>query len=110
LHVLNGPITRSKIKALKEVLNRLVLQVSANAEIRGPLEHREEALAHLIILQEGSNPTIFEKIKSTKIDLKKNHSKNSKKKKKQKKESKTLWITIVIHNECWMNNGFPHIL
>jgi len=58
--------------------------------------HQEEALAHLINLQEGSNPILFEKIKSTKIDLKKNHSKNSKK--KQKKESKTLWITIVIHS------------
>jgi len=84
LHVLNGPITRSKIKTLKEVLNRLVLQVSANAEIRGPLVHQEEALAHLINLQEGSNPILFEKIKSTKIDLKKNHSKNSKKTKKKK--------------------------
>jgi hypothetical protein len=95
---------------LKEVLNRLVLQVSANAEIRDPLEHQEEALAHLINLQEVSNPIFFEKIKSTKIDLKKNHSKNSKTKKQQKKESKILWITIVIHNECWMNNGFLHIL
>jgi len=86
LHVLNGPITRSKIKTLKEVLNRLVLQVSANAEIRGPLEHQEEALAHLINLQEVSNSILFEKIKSTKIYLKKNHSKNSKKKKTEKRK------------------------
>jgi hypothetical protein len=35
----NGPITRSNIKALKEALNRLVLQVSAKKEIRDPLEH-----------------------------------------------------------------------
>jgi hypothetical protein len=66
---------------LKEVLNRLVLQVSANAEIRGPLVHQEEALAHLINLQEGSNPILFEKIKSTKIDLKKIIAKIQKKKK-----------------------------
>jgi hypothetical protein len=35
---------------LKEVLNRLVLQVSGNAEIRGPLEHQKKALVHLINL------------------------------------------------------------
>jgi hypothetical protein len=35
-------------------------------------------------------------MKSTKIDLKKNHKKI--KKEKKKKESKTLWITIVIHS------------
>jgi hypothetical protein len=34
-------------------------------------------------------------MKSTKIDLKKNHKK---KRKKEKKKSKTLWITIVIHS------------
>jgi len=39
LHVSNGPITRFNIKALKEALNRLVLQVSAKKEIRDPLEH-----------------------------------------------------------------------
>jgi hypothetical protein len=50
LHVLNGPITRFKINALKEPLNRLVLQVLANAEIRDPLEHQKEALIHLINL------------------------------------------------------------
>jgi hypothetical protein len=110
LHVLNGPITRSKIKALKEVLNRLVLQVSANAEIRGPLVHQEEALAHLINLQEGSNPILFEKIKSTKIDLKKNHSKNSKKKQKKRKQNIVDYYCNPQYNECWMNNGFPHIL
>jgi hypothetical protein len=59
------------------------------------LEHKKEALARLINLQEGSYLILFEKIKSTKIDLKKNHIKKSK---KQKKESKTLWITIVIHS------------
>ena len=50
LHVLNEPITRSKIKVLKEALNRLVLQVLANAKIRDPLEHQKEALVHLINL------------------------------------------------------------
>jgi hypothetical protein len=59
LHVLNGSITRSKIKALKEALNRLVLQVSANVEIKDLLEHQEKALVHLINLQEGPNPTLF---------------------------------------------------
>jgi hypothetical protein len=59
LHVLNGSITRSKIKALKEALNRLVLQVSVNAEIKDLLEHQEKALVHLINLQEGPNPTLF---------------------------------------------------
>jgi hypothetical protein len=39
LHVSNGPITRANYKALKEALNRLVLQVSAKKEIRDPLEH-----------------------------------------------------------------------
>jgi len=75
---------------LKKVLNRLVLQVSANALIRGPLEHQEEALAYLINLQEVSNPILFEKIKSTKIDLKKNHSKNSKTKKKTEKRKQNI--------------------
>jgi hypothetical protein len=41
LHILNGLFTRSKIKALKEVLNGLVLQVSAKEKIRDPLEHQE---------------------------------------------------------------------
>ena len=50
LHALNGPIIRSKIKALKEALNRLVLQVLANAEIRDPLEHQKKALVHVINL------------------------------------------------------------
>jgi hypothetical protein len=59
LHVLNGSITRSKIKALKEALNRLVLQVSANVEIKDLLEHQEKALVHLINLQEGPNSTLF---------------------------------------------------
>jgi len=42
LHVLNESITRSKIKALKEALNRLVLQVLANAKIRDPLKHQRD--------------------------------------------------------------------
>jgi hypothetical protein len=59
LHVLNGSITRSKIKAIKEALHRLVLQVSTNAEIKDLLEHQEKALVHLISLQKGPNPTLF---------------------------------------------------
>jgi hypothetical protein len=59
LHVLNGLFTRSKMKALKEVLNGLVLQVSAKAKIKDLLEHKEEVLVHLIHLQEGPNPTSF---------------------------------------------------
>jgi hypothetical protein len=42
LHVLNEPITRFKIKALKEALNRLVLQVLANAKIRDRLKHQRD--------------------------------------------------------------------
>jgi hypothetical protein len=48
LHILNGPITRSKTKALKEVLNGLVMQVSVKAELGDPLEHQEEVLVRLI--------------------------------------------------------------
>jgi len=48
LHVPNGPITRSKMKVLKEALNGLVLQVLAKVEIKDPLEHQKEALVHLI--------------------------------------------------------------
>jgi hypothetical protein len=47
LHVLNRPITRSKIKALKEVLNGLVVQVSAKTKHGDLLEHQEEVLVHL---------------------------------------------------------------
>jgi hypothetical protein len=39
LHVPNGPITRSKTKALKEALNALVLNVSTKSELKGPLEY-----------------------------------------------------------------------
>ena len=44
LHVPNGPMTRSKIKALKEALNALVLKVSTKSELKGSLEYQEEAL------------------------------------------------------------------
>jgi len=40
LHVPNKLITRSKVKALKEALNGLVVQVSAKAKIRDPLGHK----------------------------------------------------------------------
>ena len=39
LHVPNGPMTRSKTKALKEALNALVLNVSTKSELKGPLEY-----------------------------------------------------------------------
>ena len=59
LHVPNGPITRSKIKTLKEALNALVLKVSTKVELKGPLEYQEETLVHLIYVQEGSNTALF---------------------------------------------------
>jgi len=59
LHVLNRPITRSKIKALKEALNGLVVQVSAKAKHGDLLEHQEEALVHLIHVQEIPNLPLF---------------------------------------------------
>jgi hypothetical protein len=40
LHVPNGPMTRSKTKALKETLNALVLNVSTKSELKGPLEYQ----------------------------------------------------------------------
>jgi len=59
LHVPNGSMTRSKTKALKEALNALVLKVSIKSDSKGPLEYQEEALVHLIHVQEGSNLTLF---------------------------------------------------
>jgi hypothetical protein len=47
-HVPNGPMTRSKTKALKKALNALVLNVSTESELKGPLEYQEETLVHLI--------------------------------------------------------------
>jgi hypothetical protein len=55
LHVPNGPMTRSKTKALKETMNALVLNVSSKSELKGPLEYQEETLVHLIHVEEGSN-------------------------------------------------------
>jgi len=55
LHVSNGPMIRSRKKAL----NALVLMVSTKSELKGPLEYQEEALVHLIHVQEGSNTTLF---------------------------------------------------
>ena len=59
LHVSNGPMTRSKTKALKKALNALVLNVSTKSKLKGPLEYQEETLVHLIHVQEGSNTTLF---------------------------------------------------
>jgi hypothetical protein len=53
LHVPNGPMTRSKTKALKEAFNALVLNVSTKTELKCPLEYQEETLVHLIHVQEG---------------------------------------------------------
>jgi hypothetical protein len=55
LHVPNGPITRSKRKAL----NILVLKVSTKSDLKGALEYQKEALIHLIHVQQGANPTLF---------------------------------------------------
>lgn len=59
LHIPSGPITGSKAKALKEALNRLVVQVSAKVELKDPLEHQEEAIVYLIRMQEGPNSSLF---------------------------------------------------
>jgi hypothetical protein len=40
-------------------LNALVLKVSTKSDLKGPLEYQEEALVHLINVQEGPNPTLF---------------------------------------------------
>ena len=48
LHVPNGPMTRSKIKALKQALNALVLKVSTKLDLKSPLEYQDEALIHFI--------------------------------------------------------------
>jgi len=53
LHVSNGPMTWSKTNTLKETLNKLVLKVSTKSDFKGPLEYQEEALIHLIHVQEG---------------------------------------------------------
>jgi hypothetical protein len=59
LHVPNGPIIRSKVKALKKALNELVVQVSTNTELEDPVEHQEKALIHLIYVEKGLNPSLF---------------------------------------------------
>jgi hypothetical protein len=55
LHVPNGPMTRTKTKAL----NALVLKVSTKSELKGPLEYQEEALVHLIHVKERPNTILF---------------------------------------------------
>ena len=54
-------MTRSKIKVLKEALNALVLKVLTKSDLKGPLEYQEEALIHLIHVQDALNPTSFGK-------------------------------------------------
>jgi hypothetical protein len=60
LYVSNRPMTPSKTKALKEALNALVLKVPTKSNLKGPLEYQEHALVHLIHVQEGLNPNLFE--------------------------------------------------
>jgi hypothetical protein len=55
LHVPNGPMTRSKTKAL----DALVLNVLTKSELKGPLKYQKETLVHLIHVQEGSNTILF---------------------------------------------------
>ena len=59
LHVPNGPMTRSKTKALKEALNALILKVSTKSDLKGPLKYQEEVLLHVIYVQEGPNPVVW---------------------------------------------------
>jgi hypothetical protein len=59
LYIPKGPMTRSKIKKLKETLNALVLKVSTKSDLKGLFEYQEEALIHLIHVQERHNPTLF---------------------------------------------------
>jgi len=59
LHVPNGPMTRSKTNALKATLNALVWKVSTKSDLKDPLGYQEEALIHLIHVQEGPNPILF---------------------------------------------------
>jgi hypothetical protein len=59
LHVPNRPMTQSKTKALKEALNALVLNVLTKLDLKALLEYQEEALVHLIHVQEELNPTLF---------------------------------------------------
>jgi hypothetical protein len=59
LHVPNGPMTRSKTKVFKKVLNALVFKFSTKSELKSPLEYQEEALIQLIHMQEGPNTTLF---------------------------------------------------
>jgi len=47
------------VRALKEALNGLVVQVATKAELGDPLEHQEEAVVHLIHIQEGLDPPLF---------------------------------------------------
>jgi hypothetical protein len=47
------------VKALKEAMNGLFIQVSAKAELRDPLEQQEEALVYLIHMQKRPHPPLF---------------------------------------------------
>ena len=59
LHVLNGLMTRSKTKTLKETLNALVMKVSTKSKLQSLLEYQEYNLVHLIHVQDGSNTILF---------------------------------------------------
>jgi hypothetical protein len=62
LHVPSEPITRSRAQVFKKALNGLVMQVLAMTELGDCLEHQEKALIHLIHVQEGPNPSLFESL------------------------------------------------
>jgi len=55
LHVPNGPMTRSKTKAL----NALVLKVSTKSYLKGPLEYQEETLIHLSMNKKAQSNLIW---------------------------------------------------
>jgi homoserine trans-succinylase len=71
LHVPNGPLTRSKTKALKKTLNPLILKVSTKSDLKVLMEHQQETLMHLNHVQEGLNPTLGHEVR-------RNHNKENK--------------------------------
>jgi alanine dehydrogenase len=42
LHVPNGPMARSKTKALNEALNAFILKVLTKSDLKAPLEYQEK--------------------------------------------------------------------
>jgi len=70
LHFLKRPMIRSNEKALKEALRGLVGQVSAKNELGDLLEHQEEALVHLILVQKGPiHPYLGHEVSITRLPI-----------------------------------------